>query len=111
MGAQCMQEVKPYADSGNEKYGFRYPALAQYLYLKALKQETDELQCHEMEILSPLLESESTESKLWSNGSSACSSANSSMVELSVSRHGPLPTIPEETPPRGSSCDSSYEDN
>merc|ERR1711964_301173 len=109
MGAQCMQEVKPYADSGNEKYGFRYPALTQYLYLKALKQETDELQCHEMEILSPLLESDPEENipelTQWSNGSSVCSSVNSSMMELSMSRHGPLPTIPEETPPRDS-CDS-----
>merc|ERR1711964_881708 len=57
---QCLAEIQPYASNASqystEALNKGYVALMQYLYLKELKQETDELQQHQMEVLEALPE-------------------------------------------------------
>merc|ERR1711964_930551 len=105
--ARCMEEAslvaQRIASQNPGSFNEEFAALMQYLYLKELKQETDELQSHQMEILQPLKENEKWEVP------SLISSPSSSVGSLLSARDSPLPTIYED--PHDSCGSVCYEAN
>merc|ERR1711964_685345 len=89
--ARCMEEASLVAQRiAPASFNEEFAALMQFLYLKDLKQETDELQCHEMEVAQPLKVSEA-----WVPPS-LDSTPSSSISSLLSARDSPLPTIFED---------------